>query len=86
MLDIFAIYDEVADELGPLMLYHTTEQAQRAFPTAFENSKVNIKDFKLLHLGHIVTNLKGMFLDDEPAIVGEIPLDVTPYIASTEVK
>ena len=85
MKGIYTIYDTIADEIGPLMIFNTDEQAQRSFPSAFKNNPdINIWDFKLLYLGTIETNL-AMF-SDIPLIEAEIPIDKTPYLVIGEFK
>nr|QJB19873.1 MAG: nonstructural protein [Microvirus sp.] len=86
MKGIYTIYDTVADEIGPIMIYNTDQQAQRAFPSAFKNNPdISMKDFKLLHLGYIETNIKTLF-DEQTSITAIIPEDKTPYLVAGEIQ
>ncbi len=85
MKGIYTIYDRVADEIGPLMIYNTDEQAQRVFPQAFKDQPgVKMKEFSLLKIGTIKTNLVDAI--DNVLIDAKVMEDITPYLAEMELE
>ena len=69
---MYTIFDKVAKEMGPIMVFNNDNQAMRVWPTAFENSKNRKEDFILVRLGNIDVNT--MIITQEL----ESPEDITP--------
>jgi len=70
---IYTIYDRIAGEMGPIMIYNNDDQAIRAYPQAFENARVKRQDFQLVRLGTI--NVNTMVIVPE-----YLPEDITPEV------
>ena len=69
---IYTIFDKVAKEMGPMMIFNNDEQARRVWPTAFENSKNRKEDFMLVRLGTV--DINTMVIVPESIL----PEDITP--------
>lgn len=68
---LYTIYDKVAGEMGPIMIFNNDDQARRVYPTAFENSKNKKSDFMLVRIGSV--DINTMAVGSE-----ELPEDITP--------
>jgi len=69
--NLYTIFDRIAGEMGPIMIFNNDEQARRVYPGAFENSKNKKSDFMLVRIGNVDVNT--MSVSGE-----EIPEDITP--------
>ena len=69
---IYTIFDKVAREMGPMMIYNNDDQARRVWPQAFENSKNRKEDFMLVRLGTVDVNTMVII----PEV--DLPEDITP--------
>lgn len=76
---MYTIYDKVAMEAGPIMVFNNDEQAIRAYPLAFKNQEhAKYYDFMLCHIGEIDLELMTVSRVD-------IPKDITPIMHFPEV-
>lgn len=80
VIGVYAVLDRLAEESGPLFTAPTVAVAVRNYRNLMEGSNVGRPDeYKLLHLGNYDTNRS---LIESFAV----PVDVTPVMASVEVK
>lgn len=69
---VYTIFDRVANETGPLIMYNNDEQAMRSYPQAFKGMEhVRVSDFMLCCIGIVDTNTMRIEGYD-------IPKDITP--------
>lgn len=80
ILKIYAIYDEVAEDVGVLMLHKNDAMAERSFRQAMKSvpENTNPEDFVLVRLGELVPELGTI-----PCIKPEKPFRV-PVVAQRE--
>jgi len=72
---MYTIYDKVAMEAGPIMVFNNDEQAMRAYPLAFKNQdNASYTDFMLCHIGEIDMELMTVSRV-------EVPRDITPTMS-----
>lgn len=69
---VYTIYDKIAQETGPLMIFNNDDHAIRVYPQAFKNQEnPRYSDFMLCCLGTIDIRTMRIFPLD-------VPKDITP--------
>lgn len=75
---LYTIYDKIACEMGPVMVYNNDDQARRVYPQAFKGEKKKMSDFMLCRIGWIDTETMLITLDATGVE------DVTPFVGGDE--
>ena len=70
--NLYTIFDKVACECGPVMIFNNDEQAARAYPLAFKGKEASSKDFMMCRIGSI--NPETM------VITSDLVEDITPFV------